>query len=36
MKISNGRRRSSGVPSFNMMSLIVTYMAWSDTGVLTL
>ena len=36
MKISNGRRCSCSVPSFSTMSLIVTYIAWSDTGVLIL
>src|SRR3984957_19917409 len=36
MKTSNGRRCSCGVPSLRTMSLIVTYMAWSETGVLIL
>src|SRR5712672_358529 len=36
MKTSNGRRCSCGVPSLRTMSLIVTYIAWSETGVLIL
>src|SRR5450631_2559415 len=36
MKTSNGRRCSCGVPSLRRMSLIVTYIAWSETGVLIL
>src|SRR5262245_49363265 len=36
MKISKGRRCSYSVPSLMMMSLMVTYMEWSETGVLIL
>ena len=36
MKISNGRLCSCSVPAFSTTSLIVTYRAWSDSGVLIL
>src|SRR5690349_19095222 len=36
MNTSNGRRCSYSVPSFSTMSLMVTYIAWSETGVLIL